>query len=109
MYYLLDSYKSTLHTNVLINLYFITAYQNIWYQRGKVKYCQSSILEIRNMVVVVVLDDPFRGMGAWRNSTETQQFGHSPRSGPEVRNGRSSAKGGAPEKLKYGTVQEEVS
>jgi len=39
-------------------------------------------------VVVVVLPDPFRGMGAWRNSTGTQQSGHAPRSGPEVKNGR---------------------
>jgi len=36
-------------------------------------------------LVVVVLPDPFRGKGAWRNSTETQQSGHSPRSGPEVK------------------------
>ena len=34
------------------------------------------------MVVVVVLPDPFRGMGARRNSAETQQSGHTPRSGP---------------------------
>jgi len=30
-------------------------------------------------------------MGVWRNSTETQQSGHTPRSEPEVKNGRSSA------------------
>jgi len=30
--------------------------------------------------VVVVLPDPFRGMGVWRNSTETQQLGYAPRS-----------------------------
>jgi len=36
-------------------------------------------------LVVVVLPDPFRGMGAWRNSTETQQSGHALRSGPEVK------------------------
>jgi len=35
--------------------------------------------------VVVVLPDPLLGMGAWRNSTETQQSGHAPRSGPEVK------------------------
>ena len=34
------------------------------------------------LVVVVVLPDPFRGMGAWENSAETQQSGHTPRSGP---------------------------
>ena len=34
------------------------------------------------LVVVVVLSDPFRGMGAWRNSAETQQSCHTPRSGP---------------------------
>jgi len=28
------------------------------------------------MVVVVVLPDPFRGMGAWSKCTETQQSGH---------------------------------
>jgi len=44
---------------------------------------------------VVVLPDPFRGMGAWRNSTETQQSGHAPRSGPEVKSGRSGAEDGA--------------
>jgi len=37
--------------------------------------------------VVVVLPDPFRGMGAWRKSTETQLSDHAPRSGPEVKNG----------------------
>jgi len=36
---------------------------------------------------VVVLPDSFRGMRSWRNSTETQQSGHTPRSGPEVKNG----------------------
>jgi len=39
-----------------------------------------------------VLPDPFREKGAWKNSTETQQFGHAPRSGLEVKNGRSTAK-----------------
>jgi len=48
-------------------------------------------------------------MRAWRNSTETQQSGHSPRPGPEVKNGRSGAKDGAPERLGCGTVKEEVS
>jgi len=35
--------------------------------------------------MVVVLPDPFRGMGVRRNSTVTQQSGHTPRSGPEVK------------------------
>jgi len=39
-------------------------------------------------------------MGAWRNSMETQQSGHAPRSGPEVKNGS-----GAPERLGCGTVK----
>jgi len=60
-------------------------------------------------VVVVVLPDPFRGMWEWRNSTETQQSGHAPRSGPEVKNGRSGAEDGAPERLGCGTVKEEAS
>jgi len=61
------------------------------------------------VVVVVVLPDPFRGMGAWRNSMETQQSGHAPRSGPEVKNGRISAKDGESERLSCRTIQEEVS
>jgi len=39
------------------------------------------------------------------NSTEIQQSGHAPRSGPEVKNG-SSAKDGAPERLGCGTAKE---
>jgi len=35
--------------------------------------------------------------------------GHAPRSKPEVKNGRSCAKDGAPERLECGTVKEEVS
>jgi len=47
-------------------------------------------------------------MGAWRNSMETQQSVHTPRSGPEIKN-RSGAKDGTPERLRCGTIQEEVS
>jgi len=42
-------------------------------------------------------------------STEMQQSGNSPRSGPEVKNERSSAEDGVPERLGCGTVKEEVS
>jgi len=59
--------------------------------------------------MVVVIPDSFREMGAWRNSAETQQSGHAPRSGPEVKNGRSSAKDGSPERLGCGTVKDELS
>jgi len=61
------------------------------------------------MGLVVVLPDPFREMGARRNSTEIQQSGHAPRSEPEVKNGRSSFKDDAPERFRCGTIQEEVS
>jgi len=64
---------------------------------------------VNHLAVVVVLPDPFRGMGAWRNSTETQQSDHAPRSGPEVKNERSSSDDGMPERLGCGTVKEEVS
>jgi len=47
--------------------------------------------------IVVVLSNPLRGIGVWRNSMEARQSGHSPRSGPEVKNG-SSAKDGTPER-----------
>jgi len=48
------------------------------------------------------------GWGEWRNSKEIQHSGHAPRSGPEVKNGRSSAKAGVPERLRCGTIQEMV-
>jgi len=38
-------------------------------------------------------------MEIWRNSTDTQQMGHAPRSGPEAKNGRSSAEDDTPERL----------
>jgi len=65
--------------------------------------------QLRKKLVLVVLSDPFQGMGAWRNSTETQQSGHAPRTGPEVKNGRSGAEDGASERLGCGTVMKEVS
>jgi len=34
-------------------------------------------------LVVVMLPDPFRGMGERRNSAETQQLDNAPRSGPD--------------------------
>jgi len=37
-------------------------------------------------LLVRVLPDPYRGMGARKNFTEAQQWGHAPRSGPEVKN-----------------------
>jgi len=60
------------------------------------------------LVVVVVLPDPFRGVWAWRNSTETQQSGHAPKSGPEAKHGRNGAEDCAPERPGSGTVKEEV-
>jgi len=48
-------------------------------------------------------------MGAWRNSTVTQQSGHAPRFGQEVKYGISRAKDGVPERLRCGTIQEEGS
>jgi len=57
---------------------------------------------------LVVLPDPFREMGARRNFTETQQLGYAPRFRLEIKNGRSSAKDGALERLRCETIQNEV-
>jgi len=59
-------------------------------------------------MAALVLLDTFQGVGAWRNFTETQQSGHAPRSGPEVKIG-SSAKDGTLERLRCRTIQEEAS
>jgi len=47
-----------------------------------------------------MLADPFRGIWAWRNTTETQWSSHAPRSEPKVKNGRVSAKDDVPERLR---------
>jgi len=47
---------------------------------------------IQTLVVMVVLSEPFRGLGAQKNSTETQQTSHTSTSGLEVENVRSDAK-----------------
>jgi len=39
----------------------------------------------KRFAMVVVLPDPFRGMGAWRNSTKTKQSGHAPKFAPMSR------------------------
>jgi len=57
---------------------------------------------------LVVLSDSFWGMMARRNSAETQQSGHAQRSEPEVKNGISSAKDGAPKRLRRGSIQKEM-
>jgi len=55
------------------------------YSKSNLNSCLS--YGFRFIMVAVVLPDSFRGMGAWKNSTETQKSGHAPRSGPEVKNG----------------------
>jgi len=62
---------------------------------------------MQNNHMVVALHDPFRRMGAWRNSTETQQLDT-----PQDLNQRSKmegAKDGALERLICRTIQEEMS
>jgi len=51
---------------------------------------------------------PLSRDGAWSNSMETQQSGHAPRSGQEVKSG-SNAKDGPAECLRCETTQKEVS
>jgi len=54
-----------------------------------------------------MLLNPFCEMRVWRNSTKTRQSGHALRSGPEVKNGKStgSAKDGVLKRLGYGAIQ----
>jgi len=61
---------------------------------------------IQTSVVMVVLSDLFRGMGARKNTTETQQSSHTPWSGLEVKIGRSDTKYGAPRGSNAGQSRE---
>jgi len=49
-------------------------------------------LEASLLAACGVLPHSFREMRTWRNFAETQQSGHAPRSGLEIKNGRSRAK-----------------
>jgi len=61
----------------------------------------------RNRSCVVRLLDPFQGVGPRRKSAETQQSAPFQRLlGPEIKDERSIAKDGAPERLRYRTIQE---
>ena len=62
----------------------------------------------RLMTVVVVLPDPFRGMGARRNYAVTQQSGHTPRSGPQIENRERGAKDRFAKGFRSTTVEEEM-
>ena len=56
----------------------------------------------------MVLPDPFRGMGARRNSAETQQSGHTPRSGLKIENRERGAKDRFAKGFRSRTVEEEM-
>jgi len=47
-------------------------------------------------------------MGRMGNSVETQPLGLASKSGLEIKNGKSSAKDGMPERLRFETIQKEV-
>ena len=68
---------------------------------------EKKVLSIR-VVVVVVLPDPFRVIGARRNSAETQQSGHTPRSGPKIENRQRGAKDRFAKGIRSRTVEEEM-
>jgi len=74
------------------------------YEKTLILYRVSAVA----MIMVVMLPDPFREMGAWKNSTETRQSGHALRFGPEVKM-EVVPKNGAPERLRCGTIQNEAS
>jgi len=99
---------SLLFNHLTHRLFAILHYSNSCEYRVPLCLMKTHILHNLLLVdMVVVLPDPFRGMKTRRNFVESQQLGHAPRSGPEVKNG-SSAKDGALERLRCGTIQKEV-
>jgi len=88
----------------------VASQRRLWGVRGNlnVKVFLIKIPKILSRIMFE-LPDPFRRMGVWWNFTEAQQSGHALRSGPEVNNRRSRAKDGAPERLRCGAIQNEVS
>ena len=58
--------------------------------------------------MLLLLPDPFRGMGAWRKTMEPQNPGNSPGYGPEVVERRRVAKQRAAQRVRSLTVQNEM-
>jgi len=63
---------------------------------------------VKYLNVMVVLPDTFRGMGEWKELHGDLTVGKRPKVWTKNKN-RSSAKGGTPERLRCGIIQEEVS
>jgi len=72
--------------------------------------CEDFLITIPKTLsrIVVVLPDPFGGMGERKNSEESQTVGPRPKVWTRGRNGTSSVKDGAPERFRCGTIQKEV-
>ena len=60
------------------------------------------------MLLLLLLPDPFRGMGAWRMTMEPQKPGNSPGSGPEVVERQRVAKERAAQRVRSWTEQNEI-
>ena len=60
------------------------------------------------LLLLFLLPDPFRGMGAWRKTMEPQKPGNSPRPGPEVVKRQRVAKEQAAQRVRGWTVQNEM-
>ena len=56
------------------------------------------------LLFLLLLPDPFRGMGAWRKTMEPQKPGNSPRHGPEVVERQRVAKEQAAQRVRSWTV-----
>ena len=59
-------------------------------------------------VLLLLLPDPFGGMGAWWKTMEPQKPGNSPRSGPEVVKRQRVANERAVQRVRSRTVQNEM-
>ena len=66
------------------------------------------IIFISDVVPLLLLPDPFRGMTTWRLTMEPQKPGNSPRSGPEVAQRQRVAKERAAKRACSWTVQNEM-
>ena len=65
-------------------------------------------LVISSLLLLLLLPDPFRGMGAWRKTIEPQKLGNSPGSGPEVVVRQKIAKERTAQRVRSWIVQNEM-
>ena len=70
--------------NLSINFYLYCTIRYVCYHTQLLKLGHITVTNIHDCILLLLKPDPFRGMGACRNTMEPQKPGNFSRPGPEV-------------------------